>query len=123
MRYSLFFGGIMNFAKYLLLLSILFIFLVGCNNDSSISPSNMNPTPNYYLKHDNADIFLFDGFVFLNAEDVEWVKELEYELGYQVGKITNQANKASQFKNGTANKLPIGTKIFENRYTSLHSNC
>ena len=103
----------MNFSKILLPLIILFLFLVGCNNDYSSGPSTSNPTPKDYLKHDNADIFLLDGYVFSNAEDVEWVTELKYELGEQVGKITNQTNKASKFKNGTANKLPIGTKIFE----------
>jgi hypothetical protein len=103
----------MNFAKNLLPLSILFIFIVGCNNGYSSSPSIGNPTPKDYLKYDNADIFLLDGYVFSNAEDVEWVTKMEYKLGEQVGEITKQADKASKFKNGTANKLPIGTKVFE----------
>lgn len=102
----------MNFTKIPLLLSILFILLVGCNNDNSGSPSTSNPTARDYLEYDNADIFLLDGYVFSNAQDVEWVTELEYKLGEQVGEITKQADKASSFKNGTANKLPVGTKIF-----------
>ncbi|MCM3667347.1 hypothetical protein M3204_23515 [Mesobacillus subterraneus] len=103
----------MNFAKSILPLSILIIFLVSCNNNYLSSPSISNPTPKDYLKNEDADIFLLDGYVFSNAEDVEWVTELEYELGGQVGEISKQADKASKFKNGTANKLPIGTKIFE----------
>lgn len=103
----------MNLAKIMLPLGILFVFLVGCNSDNSSSPSIINPPPKDYLKYDNADIFLLDGYVFSNAADVEWVTELEYKLGEQVGEITKQTNKASKFKNGTANKLPIGTKIFE----------
>lgn len=102
----------MNFSKDLPRLSILLIFLVGCNNDD-ISSSISNPTPKEYLKNGNADIFLLDGYVFSNVQDVEWVKELKYELGEQVGEITKQANKASKFESGTANKLPIGTKIFK----------
>lgn len=102
----------MNFSKDLLRLSILLIFLVGCNNDY-ISSSISNPTPKEYLKYGNADIFLLDGYVFSNAQDVEWVKELKYELDEQVGEITKQAIKASKFESGTANKLPIGTKIFK----------
>lgn len=43
---------------------------------------------------------------------MDWVSELEYELGEEIGEITNQGDKASKFKAGTANKLPIGTKIF-----------
>ncbi|WP_226675097.1 hypothetical protein [Mesobacillus jeotgali] len=103
----------MDFAKKLLPLSILFIFLVSCSNNYSSSPTISNPTPKDYLKNTDADIFLLDDYVFSYAEDIEWVRELEYELGRQVGEITKQADKASKFKNGTANKLPIGTKIFE----------
>lgn len=102
----------MSFSKILLPFSIL-LFLVGCKNDYISSPAPNNPTPKDYLQYDNADIFLLDGYVFSNAEDVEWVVELEYELGGQVGEITKQADKAFKFNNGTANKLPIGTKIFE----------
>ncbi|MCJ8007238.1 hypothetical protein ACFFF5_07005 [Lederbergia wuyishanensis] len=102
----------MNFSKILLPLSILLIILVGCKNDYISSPTS-NPTPKEYLKYDNADIFLLDGYVFSNAQDVEWVTKLEYELGKQVSEITKQAEKASKFENGTANRLPVGTKIFE----------
>ncbi|MBU8878844.1 hypothetical protein BGM26_07570 [Bacillus sp. FJAT-29790] len=102
----------MNFSKLLLPFSILLIFLVGCNNDY-ISSATSNPTLKEYFKYDNADIFLLNGYVFSNAQDVEWVTELKYELGEQVGEITKQADKASKFENGTANKLPIGTEIFK----------
>ncbi|MDC3417723.1 hypothetical protein [Aquibacillus salsiterrae] len=108
------------FSKLLLSLSILFIsLLLACNDDGySINPfssssSITNPTPKDYLQNDNADIFLLDGYVYSNAQDVEWVTELEYEVGDQIGEITKQADKASQFNNETANRLPIGTKIFE----------
>jgi hypothetical protein len=103
----------MNFVKILLPLSILFIFLVGCGNGYSSSPSTSNPTPNDYLKNEDADIFFLDGIVYSNAQDVEWVTELEYTLGEQIGEVTKQTDKASGFENGTANKLPVGTKIYE----------
>ncbi|MGN7402137.1 hypothetical protein ACTHO0_19980 [Cytobacillus praedii] len=102
----------MKSLKILLSLSILFILLAGCNNGYPGSPSAGNPTAKDYLKYDNADIFLLDGYVFSIAKDVEWVTELEYKLGEQIGEITVQANKAYKFKNGTANKLPVGAKIF-----------
>jgi hypothetical protein len=38
--------------------------------------------------------------------------ELDYELGEVMGEITRQTEKAIRFKYGTANKLPIGTKIY-----------
>lgn len=77
-----------------------------------MNPSTGNPTPKDYLNHEDADIFLLGDHVYSNAEDLDWVSELEYELGEELGEITNQADKASEFKDGTANKLPIGTKIF-----------
>ncbi|MCH1627707.1 hypothetical protein [Fredinandcohnia quinoae] len=97
----------MKIARLLLLLCILFIFLVGCSSATG------NPTPKDFLKYDHADIFLLDDTVFSNSQDIEWVTALDYKLGEQIGEIANQANKAFKFKNGTANKLPIGTKIFE----------
>ncbi|WP_064094209.1 hypothetical protein [Rossellomorea aquimaris] len=102
----------MRFLKILLLLNILAVFLVGCNSEISINQSTGNPSPNDYLKYENADIFLLGDYVYSNAQDLDWVSELEYELGEELGEITSQADRASNFKNGTANKLPIGTKIF-----------
>jgi hypothetical protein len=88
----------------------LFVFLVGCQNGNT---TTTNPTPKDYLKFENADIFLLEGYVFSNAQGLEWVSELDYTLGEQVGEIKKQAKKASYFENGTANKLPIGAKIFD----------
>jgi hypothetical protein len=97
----------MKFTKILLCISILFIFLFGCNGAKG------NPTPKDFLKNESADIFLLDGIVFSNAQDIEWVSDLEYKLGEQIGYITKQRDKARSFKDGTANKLPVGTKIYE----------
>lgn len=103
----------MHFSKVLLLLSILFIFLGGCNNGYFNSPILGNPTPKDFLKNEGADIFLLGGIVYSNAQDVDWVTELEYKLGEQIGEVTMKTDKASSFKNGTANKLPVGAKIYE----------
>jgi hypothetical protein len=103
----------MKFTKLLFSICILFIFLIGCNNGFIDNPAKGNPTPKDFLKNESADIFLLDGIVYSNAQDVEWVTELEYELGTQTGEITKQADKSFQFKNGTANKLHVGTKIYE----------
>ncbi|MFE8699907.1 hypothetical protein ACFYKX_04640 [Cytobacillus sp. FJAT-54145] len=102
----------MNVAK-ILLPFIFLILLVGCTNEHTSSPFISNPAPKDFLNNNDADIFLLDRYVFSNAEDVEWVRELEYELGEQIGEITEQEEIASKFRNGTANILPIGTKIFE----------
>ncbi|WP_345239316.1 hypothetical protein [Pontibacillus salipaludis] len=104
----------MNSSKLILSLIIMFVLLVGCNDGTTVhlSTKSNNPTPKDYLESDT-DIFLLSGYVFSNAQDVDWVKELEYELGEQIGEITKQSEQASQFTNGTANKLPVGTKVFK----------
>jgi hypothetical protein len=103
----------MKLTKILYSISILFIFLAGCNSGFFDNPVKGNPTPKDFLVNESADIFLLDGIVYSKAQDVEWVSDLEYQLGEQIGEITKQTDKAHSFKNGTANKLPVGTKIYE----------
>jgi hypothetical protein len=54
-----------------------------------------------------------DGYVFLNAAHIEWVKDHGYELEEQLGEITKQTQDSWRIKAWTASKLPVGTKIFE----------
>ncbi|WP_226669661.1 hypothetical protein [Metabacillus litoralis] len=103
----------MKFKKFIFSISILLIFLVGCNSGYIDNPVKGNPTPKEFLKNESADIFLLNGIVYSNAQDVEWVSNLEYKLGEQIGEITKQTDKARRFKDGTANKLPVGTKLHE----------
>ncbi|SDO69612.1 hypothetical protein [Halobacillus aidingensis] len=103
----------MNLSKVLFLLCFLFLLLAGCNSSINESETLGNPTPKDFLKNENADIFLLGGIVYSNAQDVEWVGELDYRLGEQIGEVTKQTDKASSFSNGTANKLPVGVKIYD----------
>ncbi|MEK5068908.1 hypothetical protein [Sporosarcina sp. FSL K6-1508] len=82
--------------------------LAGCNE-----AYKGNPIPKDFLGSSAADIFVLDSIVYSNAQDIEWVNELTYALGEQVGKVTKQTDIAAEFKSGTANKLPVGTKIYE----------
>jgi len=97
-----------------LLIFILFL-ISGCNGlnlpgDAIIgSPS----AEDILTDNPDADIFVMDGYVFSNAEHVEWAKQQEYVLGEQVGEITKQTSDSWRFEDGAASKLPIGTKIFE----------
>lgn len=93
---------------------IITLTLLGCTNTST-----GNPTPKDFLQYDDADIFLLDGIVYSNARDVEWIQELEYTLGEKIGEITKQTSKARSFKNGTANKLAIGTKLYSTDSDSI----
>jgi|SRR5690606_17678727 len=101
--------------KFLLFLTILLVVLSGCGNTQGNTQSETigNPTPKDFLEDGNADIFVFDGIVYSNVKDVDWVKESDYTIGEEVGEITKQSDKANEFENGTSNKLPVGTKIYE----------
>ena len=83
--------------------------LIACNS------SNLgNPTPKEILSgNKNADIFVVEGIVYVNAENIEWVTELELFKGEKIGEIKNQTDNRKKYKDFTASKLPIGTEIYE----------
>lgn len=100
---------------FLLFLSFLLVGLSGCGNTKEIKQSEAigNLAPEDFLEDGDADIFILGGIVYSNAEHVDWVKELDYTLGEEVGEITKQTDKAEDFENGTSTKLTIGTKIYK----------
>ncbi|WP_409250600.1 hypothetical protein V1502_10485 [Bacillus sp. SCS-153A] len=74
---------------------------------------NGNPDPSDYLQNEDADIFMLDGYIYSNAQGIDWVEETEYSIGEQIGEIEKQSTKSLGFRNGSANVLPVGTKIYE----------
>ncbi|RFB16837.1 hypothetical protein DZB84_10605 [Bacillus sp. HNG] len=102
----------MRFVRIYLLLFIILLFTGACHDRSPGSPIG-NPTPADLLVNEYADIFMLDGIVYSNGQDVDWIQELEYTIGEQVGEIKKQSNKTNGFSDGTANILPVGTKIYE----------
>lgn len=108
------------YRKSLLLLSTVFLLIVlgACNKNSNVNETNenaiSNPTPEDILSDDiNADIFLMDDTVYINAKDIDWVNEEEHTIGEKVGKIKNQTKESEEFDNFTASKLSTGTEIYE----------
>lgn len=96
-----------------LLLVTLFMFLSLCGCSSIQEAYKGNPAPKDFLSNNNADIFMYEGIVYSNVEGVEWVLELDYTIGEEILEIKKQKTKAIGFRNGTANKLPVGTVIYE----------
>ncbi len=54
-----------------------------------------------------------DEVVYVNAEKIDWVKRTELTLGEVVLEIVRQSNDGKDFTEGTATKLPVGTKIYK----------
>ena len=100
-----------NYLKTLIIFPLLLLTLSGCINENQYTQGN--PTPKDFLDNDDADIFVLDDIVYSNAEDVEWVSDLDYKVGEEIAEITKQADSAFGFSDNTANKLPVGTKIYE----------
>ncbi|MBW8350025.1 hypothetical protein K0H71_11260 [Bacillus sp. IITD106] len=94
----------------LFLFLFLSIVLAACNNSGHIG----NPTAKQILlENKDADIFVLDGIVYTNGEDIEWVNEVKLTLGEEVGEIKKRTNNGGKFENYTASKLEVGTKIYK----------
>ena len=102
---------------YLLIIAVLL--LSACNAQSSKDVeeeeyTTRNPTAEDILSSSpDADVFMAEGIIYSNAEEIDWVMELDLSLGEEVIEITKQTNNSSEFENGTATELPVGTKIYE----------
>lgn len=103
--------------KLVLLAFLLLIFsLFGCTNTHEVPVStNVNSTTNSIAKEIlntdvNADFFQWGDVIY--QTEVEWIDELLLQEGEQIGVIEFEASETKDFKNGTANKLPIGAKIY-----------
>lgn len=100
-----------------ILLICMMILITGCKlqtaeNEKTITPGN--PTATEVLSDDNeADIFQFNNLIYTNASTIEWVQEDTYEKGPQVDEIRKQSADSKEFSDGTASKLPVGTKVFQ----------
>ncbi|MFC4404790.1 hypothetical protein [Gracilibacillus xinjiangensis] len=91
--------------KKLIILFILPGLLAACNHDQINQIAIGNPTMDEILKEDsNADVFVHRDIVYKNAMDVEWLTELEFKLGDQIGEISSSNN---------ATHLPIETELYE----------
>lgn len=92
--------------------SIIFIIMIGitgCNTAKATS----NPTPEQvYSDDNNVDMFIYEDIVYINAADVDWVKNETFDKGDRIGEIS-ESGITSDFNNWDATVLPVGTEIYE----------
>jgi len=82
--------------------------------DSTASITTHNPTAKEILvQNPNADIFQFNGIIYSNASNLEWVQQTELATGNIVETITKQYKGGDIFEDAMATQLPIGTEIYE----------
>lgn len=91
----------------IMLFAFLYLF-AGCSTTSS---SKLSPETLLKDKPD-ADFFIMNSTIYVNALDIEWIKEIPLNEGIVLGKINNTGVK-NNFKDWDATKLDIGTVIYE----------
>ncbi len=96
--------------KVIIVFFILSYILVGCATNTNTSKRD---SPEMILKDNpNSDFFIMNSTVYINALDIEWIKEIPLKEGIVLGKINNTGVK-NNFKDWDATKLDIGTVIYE----------
>lgn len=82
----------------------------GC---AAVSPTAENDSPeSVYAEDKNADFFVYEDTVYINAQDVEWVWNMQLTAGEQAGEIKRtDVNKG--FEDWDATVLEPGTVIYE----------
>ena len=102
-----------------IIFTVVIFVLAGCSQGSSSANSQAetitvtpgNPDANEILGlNSEADIFQWGDIIY--TTNVEWVEKLELTKDEQIGEITKNSTNPDDFINGTANKLPVGAKIF-----------
>ncbi|WP_427110389.1 hypothetical protein [Lysinibacillus xylanilyticus] len=95
----------------LLFVVLISLFLVGCETVTVETIESKKPNAAEALRLDKqADIFQWEGNIL--KTNIDWVDELELNEDKYIGEIKFNSSKAKDFKNGTANFLPIGAKIY-----------
>jgi|SRR5690625_2905167 len=99
-----------------ILIICLIVFTAGCHssggNEKTVTIDN--PTAVEIFENDrDADIFQYNHLIYTNASTIEWVQENTYEKGPEITEIRRQSVEGEKFTDGTASKLPVGTKVFQ----------
>jgi PBP1b-binding outer membrane lipoprotein LpoB len=107
----------MKKTKAIIMLIVLLYVLVGCSNTnttpSSISTTINNASPQSVLKtNPDADIFIMNNTVYINATSIDWVTKLTLKEGKVLGKI-NETGVKKGFQNWNATKLNTNTIVYE----------
>ncbi len=87
--------------------------LFGCDDIETKTVTTKNPNAEEILRLDrHADIFQWKEVIY--QTNIDWVNELKLTKNKSVGEIIAVSSNVSNnsFKNGMANNLPIGAKIY-----------
>lgn len=93
----------------ILFMSIIFLGCISrCYNykDTAFTPEDL------LKENPESDFFIMDSTVYINAEDIEWINNIEIREGKFLGKITESGMKKN-FKEWNSTKLKTNSEIYE----------
>lgn len=99
----------------LLMIGIVFLFNMYATDPHKETETITHPTVEEVLtEHPDADLFVYNDIVYIKAEDIEWVNELELQPKTEEEFIIKDQTKSiHKLTDKTATKLPVGTHIYE----------
>ncbi len=78
----------MKLLKIIVITFLSLSLLLGCSYTSS-----KNQLPDSILKEDsNADFFIMNSIVFINAENIDWIEKIEFKKGTLIYQVIEQDN-------------------------------
>jgi hypothetical protein len=102
----------------LVILALRYDWLSSIVPDTSIKPTSTISSESGIIKKPSRvdievqDYFIYEGIVYLNAADIDWVKETELTEGELLGEI-QPLDITNSYADWEATMLPVGTKIYE----------
>ncbi|KMY46587.1 hypothetical protein AC622_18020 [Bacillus sp. FJAT-27916] len=103
-----------------IMMTVSIFYLSGCFDSETKTSVKKHPDAKEVLSlNENANILQWEGLIY--ETDIEWVNELELIKKESVGEITELFTNgdAKLFKDGMANKLPIGAKIYSTNINGI----
>ena len=97
---------------FYVLIALAFFTINGCSNGGETTGVSIDSidAEEVLTLDPNADIFQYDGVIY--KTNIDWVEELSLTKDVQIGEIKTRNDTNTDFKDETANKLPVGAKIF-----------
>ena len=97
----------------IVVISLIIICFLSSYIFSKVLLDSKRTSPSNILSRDiNADFFIVNREIYINAEDVKWINELDINKGELIG-IINKSNVKEEFKKWNSTKLEKGTEIYE----------
>jgi len=91
------------------LMCVFIISLSACSN--SVSTDINASAEVLYSNNNSIDLLIYDNIVYINAKNIDWISDFDFESDEIIGKIT-RTNVKEKFKNFDATVLDVGTVLY-----------